>query len=781
MKRGAVLVLLFVLSLVLACGPSDSTPDASTDASADAPKVDATTDAGADVVVTPFDVSAAAATSATSVTVTFDAPPDPTEAVNLANYAIPGLFISGKPALTASTVTMTTSPQLAIPYTLTVSNVMTRASDAQPIAVTVAGFTGRAPFKITSAASVDSVTATVAFDAPPSTTSATTLANYSMAGLTLSGTPQLTGNVVTLTTSAQTGATYTVTASNVTRASDGEPLLISSATFTGTPTFNVSSAASTGNKKMTVTFDAPPDPTSAQMPANYAVPGLTVSAPSVSGNVVTLTTTAQTATPFTITVSNVTRASDTAQLAVNTANFTGRTSFNVTAAASVTATSMTVTFDAPPDATQAQTAANYAVSGLTLSSPMLSGNIVTLTTSAQTATTYLVTVSNVTRASDTDPLVTSAAGFTGRAPFDVSNASSGSAILLSVTFDAAPNVSQATTLANYSVAGLPLNGTPVLVGNTVTINTSAQSATGYTVKVTNVTRVSDSEPLLVNQFAFTGTAVQPPTVTNVVASTTAYNTGSTSVTITGTAFTSVACPGGIVLDDFDATKPTSCTVNSDTQITATFPAGIRTNASTGWNVLVTNIAGTNATSSVKYVPVAGLLISEVYTGTTGNTDHEFLELYNPTPSSIDTVALGIHIHIRNGTGTDTDKTLTAITTAVVPSHGFLLVVSSASASGDAWFTNRDYTYSFALVAQGGAYVSLSATAQAKVIDKVGWGTQPAGGFEDTAATNVVSNDSIERKPAGGAGHATDTDDNSSDFNAPSTTLTPRGTVDAPQP
>ena len=68
---------------------------------------------------------------------------------------------------------------------------------------------------------------------------------------------------------------------------------------------------------------------------------------------------------------------------------------------------MTVTFDAPPDATTAATLADYAISGLTLSgTPVISGNTVTLTTSMQTATSYSLTVSGVTRAGD--PAATSA-------------------------------------------------------------------------------------------------------------------------------------------------------------------------------------------------------------------------------------------------------------------------------------------------------------------------------------------------------------------------------------
>ncbi len=800
MKRAVVLFWLCFSILLLSlarCGGDDSgQPDAQSDAKADTTTdaaktdgnaTDGASDGGADVVATTFNVTSATSLDTQRVAVTFDAPPNAAEGAVLAHYSVQGLTLSGTPQVNGNTVTITTSTQAAQKYTMTVTKV-TRASDGVPLTTATADFNGHAPFDVTAAASVDSVTMTVTFDAPPNATQATTIGNYVVQGLALSGTPQLNGNVVTITTAAQSSQTYTVKVSNVTRASDGEPLLVNQATFGGTQTFNVSSAMSTGNKQMTVTFDAPPDPTAAATLANYNVPNLNLSGtPLLSNNTVTITTDAQSATSYTVTVSNVKRASDSAALVTNQATFQGRTSFNVLSASSASASTVTVTFDAPPDATTATTLTNYVIPNLTLSGKVtLNGSTVTLNTTSQTATQYTVTVSNVTRASDTEPLTNASATFTGRTPFDVSAANATSAVTVKVTFDAPPNTSQATTLANYTIAGLTLSGTPALVGNVVTIQTSAQSAQSYTASVANVTRSSDGEPLTTKDAQFTGIAVQAPTVTNVLA-TTAYNTGSITATITGTDFASVTCPTGVKLDDLDgagtliSTPPTSCSVDSDTQITATWPAGLRTNGGAGWNVLVTNTVGSNATSAVKLVPLAGLLVSEVYTGTGGSTTHEFIELYNPTGASIDTVSLGLKLHTRDSAGADTNKTLTAITTGVVPSHGFLLIVSSASVTGEAWFASRDYTYAASLVADGGAYVSLSATKDAKVIDKVGWGNQVAGGYEGTAAGTLSSNNSIERKPAGGQGDATDTDVNSADFNAQSTTLTPKGTVDATEP
>ena len=75
---------------------------------------------------------------------------------------------------------------------------------------------------------------TVTFSAPPNSLEATRVANYAVPGLTLSGTPLLSGSTVTLRTSAQAAQTYTVTVSGVERASDNEALGINNASFAGT-------------------------------------------------------------------------------------------------------------------------------------------------------------------------------------------------------------------------------------------------------------------------------------------------------------------------------------------------------------------------------------------------------------------------------------------------------------------------------------------------------------------------------------------------------------------
>lgn len=287
-----------------------------------------------------------------------------------------------------------------------------------------------------------------------------------------------------------------------------------------------------------------------------------------------------------------------------------------------------------------------------------------------------------------------------------------------------------------------------------------------------------------------------PAVTNVSVLSTSpdngtvpYNTGTVTIRIVGSGFSTVAGANGVRLDDLDGfndparTAATNYTVDSDTQITATFPAGIRTRGAVGWNVIVTNSAGANTTSAEKFVPRAGLLISEIFIGKTGASDCEFVEVYNPTANRLNASTLGFRLHTLNATGGDSAKGLTKVTDCDIPAHGYMLLVSTA-ATNESWSTHRDYIYSTgspALVGNGGAYISLSSTPDVKVLDKVGWGTQPVPGFEGVRLANISSDYSVERKPAGGWGHATDTDTNANDFLSASTNISPRGSADPLQP
>jgi len=268
-------------------------------------------------------------------------------------------------------------------------------------------------FDVSSAMALRTDAISITFSGVPNPALAQDLMNYDIPGLTLAGNSTLAGSTITIGTSAQASMTYTVTVSNITRLMDGQPLTMNTATFAGRTPFELLNAAPMAATSLVVTFNDPPDPGAAADIGNYTIAGLGVSAATLAGSAVTLTTDPQLAQLYNLTVSNVKRASDFEPLHVSTAQFTGRTTFDVSAAASVDATHVTVTFDAAPAPTAATTASNYTIPGLVVSAASLTGSDVTLTTDAQVATSYTVTAANITRASDAEPLTTAAATFTG--------------------------------------------------------------------------------------------------------------------------------------------------------------------------------------------------------------------------------------------------------------------------------------------------------------------------------------------------------------------------------
>lgn len=130
----------------------------------------------------------------------------------------------------------------------------------------------------------------------------------------------------------------------------------------------------------------------------------------------------------------------------------------------------------------------------------------------------------------------------------------------------------ATNAASYTVTG----------PTSITATSPAGSSGTVDVTVTNGSGTSPTSG--VDQFTY----VAPPTVT-VLSPTAGPTAGGTSVTITGTSFTSVTGASGV---KFGATNASSYTVNSDTQITAVSPAGTGT-----VDVTVTQLAGTSATTA----------------------------------------------------------------------------------------------------------------------------------------------------------------------------------------
>src|ERR1041384_1258528 len=91
-----------------------------------------------------------------------------------------------------------------------------------------------------------------------------------------------------------------------------------------------------------IEYNDVPDETAAKTATNYSIPGLTVyTASSTDDGTVRLTTTGQTEISYTLTVANVTRASDAHPIERATKTFAGRSTFNLVSAAAVDGSTFT--------------------------------------------------------------------------------------------------------------------------------------------------------------------------------------------------------------------------------------------------------------------------------------------------------------------------------------------------------------------------------------------------------------------------------------------------------
>src|SRR4051794_13191076 len=157
-------------------------------------------------------------------------------------------------------------------------------------------------------------------------------------------------------------------------------------------------------------------------------------------------------------------------------------------------------------------------------------------------------------------------------------------------------------------------------------------------------------------------------------------------------------------------------------------------------------------AAVSWPPSTGLLVSEVVTGGTSASD-EFIEIYNASSSTLDLGGLELVYATATGTTVTRKQTWTA---QPLPSHTHLLVANSLGR----WATGADGVYSGGLAGTGGSAV-LRIVGGA-VIDALSWGDAASTFAEGTAGAAPPASSSLERKPGGASGNATDTNNNSAD-------------------
>lgn len=152
-----------------------------------------------------------------------------------------------------------------------------------------------------------------------------------------------------------------------------------------------------------------------------------------------------------------------------------------------------------------------------------------------------------------------------------------------------------------------------------------------------------------------------------------------------------------------------------------------------------------------------VVISEVMTGKTGATKDEFVELYNPTDSSI--LLKGWRLSRKTESGAEYNL-LTSFPEKSIPAHSFFLVIHKTDYTGS---VTGDTKYSTIQSIAADNTVILYSDAGQTVVDKVGYGN--ASDFETAPSSDPGNDKSIERRPLEEEGSAPcqDTDDNSADF------------------
>lgn len=146
-----------------------------------------------------------------------------------------------------------------------------------------------------------------------------------------------------------------------------------------------------------------------------------------------------------------------------------------------------------------------------------------------------------------------------------------------------------------------------------------------------------------------------------------------------------------------------------------------------------------------------IVISEVQTGSSTDASQEFVELYNPTNTSI--VVDGWTLEYSSSAGTTWTKKATF--TGSISAYGFYLIATANYLTSDALMTSG--------LAGGGGHIRIKNNSGA-VIDLVGWGS--AAHAEGTAITAPTAGGSIERTPgrlSEVAGNGQDSDNNAIDF------------------
>lgn len=267
----------------------------------------------------------------------------------------------------------------------------------------------------------------------------------------------------------------------------------------------------------------------------------------------------------------------------------------------------------------------------------------------------------------------------------------------------------------------------------------------------------------------------PPTLTSVTISPSLATIGvGDAQQFTGQAFDQFGRPGGGVTVTFVSNDTNVATVDS---VGATSGTGSANGTVTGRGTGSTEIrasatnGSTNVTSgpaALSVEPAAGqVLISEFRTRGPGGATDEFIEIYNPTASSV--VIGGLVIRSSNNAGTITTRATITSGVTLGPGCHYLFAPTTFSGFGT---TPPDQTFTNGITDDGG--IAITRSDLVTVIDAAGMSSGSAYKESPTLVPLAgTTNQSYERKPGGASGNGTDTNNNAADFFLTSGTSNPQ--------
>ena len=576
----------------------------------------ATTPAGAagEVNVT---VTTPAGTS-NPITYTYEAPP-PTPPTISAIDPVVGPTTGG----TIVTITGTDlSGASAVDFGGAAGSDITVVSDTELTATTPAGAAGEVNVTVTTPAGTSNPI-TYTYEAPPPTPP-TISAIDPVVGPTTGGT------IVTITGTDLSGASAVdfggAAGSDITVVSDTELTATTPAGAAGEVNVTVTTPAGTSNP-ITYTYEAPP-PTPPTISAIDPVVG-----PTTGGTIVTITGTdlsGASAVDFGGAAgSDITVVSDTELTATTPAGAAGEVNVTVTTPAG-TSNPITYTYEAPPPTPPTISAIDPVVG------PTTGGTIVTITGTDLSGASAVdfggAAGSDITVVSDTELTATTPAGAAGEVNVTVTTPA-GTSNPITYTYEAPPPtpptisaidpvVGPTTGGTIVTITGTDLSGASAVdfggaAGSDITVvsdteltATTPAGAAGE-VNVTVTTPAGTSNPIT---YTYEAPPPTPPTI-SAIDPVVGPTTGGTIVTITGTDLS------GASAVDFGGAAGSDITVVSDTELTATTPAG----AAGEVNVTVTTPAGTSNPITYTYetpppTPVLTIGDASVVEGDAGSQD-----------------------------------------------------------------------------------------------------------------------------------------------------------------